>query len=228
MAGGQSPSTNQHDEARLPNPDEVSQSDRSSFANAEQFIQIAGLAIHVIAIIFAVVEILPHFIPEPSLVWSMDSEETPNFETVVFNFRNPSGSVPLEQFEAHWKVGDPQVQLAVAKLLEPHDLESVTPDTRTLKVAGSIPAGSNFTAYLHADHHFDILSQDFRAAVPKITQAGVVISPAEVISQQEWATEESRSRFRTATIVVLLLATIIGINRLSSLARKHLTVRPSA
>jgi len=194
-----------------------------SFRALEQWIGAVGMIIHVAAIIFAALEVIPHFVPEPSIIWSMESQATPTFQTEVFSFRNSSARDPIEDFEADWAVSTPHVQLSVSKLIASHDVDSPTATERVLKIPGDVAAGSQFTAYLHADEPFQVLSEEFRATIPKIVQSGAYHIPANFESEEDWKSQENQQWREIIGVVLLLVAFIFVVQRASSLARQNLS-----
>ena len=194
---------------------------RSMLPEAEKLIGVLSLIIHVVTLIFAVVEILPHFLPEATVIWSTSIESAPGFQTVVFNFKNPSSSTPLEQFEAEWRVDQPTVILAVSQLPEPYVVRSLLNPEHILHLGinGDFPADASFKAYLHADQPFQVVSQEFKASIPTIGRMRSYSFPADVMSQDEWDRATGRARWKAGGVIMLVLAVLLGLNWLSSTVR---------
>lgn len=215
------PSTSQVSKIEPPRSRRRDRKGHHSFGGLHQWLGAAALCVEVILLVYTIIELVPHVLPEPALVWSSDDQTAPGFKTVVFSFRNPSHSVPLQGVEARWTVNVPDVKLTAEATAPEHTVSSPTESERVFRATANFSAGSSFRTYLHCDKTFDVHSHTFSAQVPRISTTATFTQPADVISGEDWKRREWTAYKLMAGIAILLAAGIFGFHRLI------LSIRPT-
>jgi hypothetical protein len=178
----------------------------------EQWLGVLEIFLHVTVIIFAVIELGPKFVPQPTLVWAQEVTEAAGFQTVNIRLWN-SANVPLEQIEARWTIPNPNVKIYVQSTAPQNVIESPSPSHWVLRFTSAIPAGDTIMVFLHADEPFQIASQEFKAFVPKISHSQAFVEPAEVETSEEWSKSRRESYFTLAYWIAIFLGFAFVIHK---------------
>jgi hypothetical protein len=183
-------------------------------AHVPRLIATTEILLHVTILIFAVIEILPHFVAEPALVYAVESNQIPGNVTVRTEFTNPNKNWPLYRLRAQWTLEIPDVALQVDAETPKYTIEIPSPESRILALSAPLPAERHFRAYLYSPRSFQIISYEFSAVVPRVRTNELFYLPVEVLSKADWNARTQQSLYTLVAGVAMLVAIMLLVHTL--------------
>jgi hypothetical protein len=142
--------------------------------------------LHVMTILIFVFEIIERILPEPALLYRVQSHNVPYLMLEIVEIENTSNA-PLFPLTAAWKIDPPNPAVSLqTEATAPSSQITATPQSRTITLKRALSAYEQTRIYLFAQKPFTAQGPDFTVYVSNSLGDVTTSKRVEAIIQETW------------------------------------------
>ena len=170
------------------------------------------LVVEIALLLVTVLELGPHFFPDPFLVYAREDRRNPLATDVITMLRNPA-SYELTSVHLLFEVDALEVRAAASADAPKHVITWPSPLSCQFDTTGPMPGHSHFNFYLHRDADFLLRNQTVTATTMFQHSGQFREEPTRVLSEDEYFHVELQNYLSLAGALLLFLMILIVSSR---------------